>query len=279
MTHDSLHHERQDAPSPPATNVPPELLQKIADAVTNTELAQRNLDEAEKADTAAEKARKHAAEHLGKCDEDYHKSADKLGRLLLEAKELHASVKSFDVFLERHVVGLKRSRAYDYMRIAKGKVTHEKLTEDARERKARSRAGKKAEGAAKKARQAALFAAAAEPSLEPPSDSVTPPPVTENNDDAPTSAETMKAKFAAMADADMTDTTVADKTDALGDAIISEEETSSTLYLRRFKEAAVQYLNQLDASDLEEARAFILNEEWKPTRPYHRANGKSPEAS
>ena len=61
-----------------------------------------------------------------------------LGKLLLEAKSLHASKETFDAFLDRFVV-LQPSRAYDYIRIARGKTTAEELKKEQRERKAKSR--------------------------------------------------------------------------------------------------------------------------------------------
>ena len=65
-----------------------------------------------------------------------------VGLLLLEAKNLHSKVEDFEAFLKR-VNGLKRSRAYDLMRLAGGRTTDEELRKDARERKQRSRAKKK----------------------------------------------------------------------------------------------------------------------------------------
>jgi hypothetical protein len=65
-----------------------------------------------------------------------------VGVLLLEAKKLHPAVKDFEAFLKR-VDGLKRSRAYDLLRLAGGRVTDEELKEDARQRKQKSRDRKK----------------------------------------------------------------------------------------------------------------------------------------
>jgi hypothetical protein len=64
-----------------------------------------------------------------------------VGELLLEAKKRHPKVADFEKFLKR-VDGLKLSRAYDYLRLAGGRVTHEELREEARERKRKSRAKK-----------------------------------------------------------------------------------------------------------------------------------------
>jgi hypothetical protein len=65
-----------------------------------------------------------------------------IGLLLLEAKKLHPAVKDFEAFLKR-VDGLKRSRAYDYLRIAGGRTTDEELRKDARERQKKAREKKK----------------------------------------------------------------------------------------------------------------------------------------
>lgn len=67
-----------------------------------------------------------------------------VGGLLLEAKKRHPTVSGFERFLER-VDGLKLSRAYDYLRLAGGRVTDEELREDARERKRKSREKQKKE--------------------------------------------------------------------------------------------------------------------------------------
>ena len=65
-----------------------------------------------------------------------------VGMLLLEAKKLHPAVKDFEAFLKR-VDGLKRSRAYDLLRLAGGRTTDEELKKDARDRQQRSRSSKK----------------------------------------------------------------------------------------------------------------------------------------
>ena len=65
-----------------------------------------------------------------------------VGLLLLEAKKRHPKVADFEAFLKR-VDGLKLSRAYDYLRLAGGRVTDEELREEARDRKRKSRAKKK----------------------------------------------------------------------------------------------------------------------------------------
>lgn len=62
-----------------------------------------------------------------------------VGLLLLEAKKLHPKVKDFEAYLKR-VDGLNLSRAYDFLRLAGGRVTDEELRKDARERKRKSRA-------------------------------------------------------------------------------------------------------------------------------------------
>jgi len=65
-----------------------------------------------------------------------------VGFLLLEAKKLHPAVKDFEAFL-RKVQGLKRSRAYDCMRIAGGRTTDEEIRQATRDRVEKHRASKK----------------------------------------------------------------------------------------------------------------------------------------
>jgi hypothetical protein len=82
-------------------------------------------------------------EKTAKATHDAHVSQSKeVGALLLEAKKLHPKVADFEAFLKR-VDGLKLSRAYDYLRLAGGRVTDEELREEARDRKRKSRAKKK----------------------------------------------------------------------------------------------------------------------------------------
>jgi hypothetical protein len=65
-----------------------------------------------------------------------------VGRLLLEAKNLHPAVKDFEAFL-RKAQGLKLSRAYDYMRIAGGRTTDEEIRKAGRDRVKKHRANQK----------------------------------------------------------------------------------------------------------------------------------------
>ena len=105
-----------------------------------------------------------------------------VGLLLLEAKKLHPRSKDFEAFLKR-IDGLHRSRAYDFMRIAGGRVTDEELRKEARERKQKSRANKK------KLPRPTPKKPEPEPKL-----SVTEPPVTES---AEISIEERRAEYAA----------------------------------------------------------------------------------
>jgi hypothetical protein len=66
-----------------------------------------------------------------------------VGLLLLEVKKKHPKVPDFEAYLKR-VDGLGGlSRAYDFMRLAGGRVTDEELRKEARQRQQRSRAKKK----------------------------------------------------------------------------------------------------------------------------------------
>ncbi len=106
------------------TNVPAELVEKLTNAVARVNAAEEVVADTEKAATEAKDLRDARSLELGK--------------LLLEAKSLHASKETFDAFLDRFVV-LQPSRAYDYIRIARGKTTAEELKKEQRERKAKSR--------------------------------------------------------------------------------------------------------------------------------------------
>jgi hypothetical protein len=104
-----------------------------------------------------------------------------VGLLLLEAKKLHPAVKDFEAFLGK-VQGLKRSRAYDCMRIAGGRTTDEEIRKAGRDRVKKHRASKKK-----------LPGPTPTPKPEPQKLSVTGADVTET---AESSAERRKAQYA-----------------------------------------------------------------------------------
>jgi hypothetical protein len=119
-----------------------------------------------------------------------------VGLLLLEAKKLHPVAADFETFLEQ-VHGLKKTRAYDLMRLAGGRTTDEEIRKATRERVKKHRASKKLPRPAPKKisiddRKAELDRLALHPlrEPEPPILSVTSPDVTET---AEASAETRKA--------------------------------------------------------------------------------------
>ena len=105
----------------PATNVLPDLLTKLNEAVAAANAAEQIATAAQGELVSRSKA---------------------VGLLLLEAKKLHPTVADFEAFLKK-VNGLKLSRAYDFMRLAGGRTTDEELKKDARDRQAKSRAKKK----------------------------------------------------------------------------------------------------------------------------------------
>lgn len=99
----------------PATNVPPDLLTKLNEAVAAANAAQGELVSRSKA----------------------------VGLLLLEARKLHPKVADFKAFLGK-VNGLKSvSWAYDLMKLAGGRTTEAELRKDAADRQAESRAKKR----------------------------------------------------------------------------------------------------------------------------------------
>jgi acetylornithine/succinyldiaminopimelate/putrescine aminotransferase len=73
--------------------------------------------------------------------------AKTLGLLLLDAHKLHPTRAKFQSFLKQ-VKGLGLSRAYDFMAVAGGRTTVEKLREQATSRKRKSRANNRSNPAA-----------------------------------------------------------------------------------------------------------------------------------
>jgi len=65
-----------------------------------------------------------------------------LGLLLIDAHKRYPKAEDFKKFL-RDVKGLGLSRAYDFMRLAGGRVTDEQLRDEARKRQRKSRARRK----------------------------------------------------------------------------------------------------------------------------------------
>ena len=104
-----------------------------------------------------------------------------VGLLLLEAKKLHRAERDFVAFLDK-IKGLKRSRAYDCMRIAGGRTTDDEIKQATRDRVKKHRANKKLPRPAPALKKP-----------EPEKVSVTSPPVTENPKSAEASAEQRKA--------------------------------------------------------------------------------------
>jgi hypothetical protein len=107
---------------------------KIKQCAASDELLQKITVAAQEADAAEQSVSTAQAELVSR--------SKAVGLLLLEAKKLHPKGKDFEAFLNR-VDGLKRSRAYDLMKLAGGRTTDEELRKDARERQAKSRAKKK----------------------------------------------------------------------------------------------------------------------------------------
>ena len=109
-----------------------------------------------------------------------------VGELLLEAKKRHPRWRTSRPFLKR-VDGLKLSRAYDYLRLAGGRVTDEELREESSsERKPKSREKQK------KLPRCQNPLPAPDPK---PTHSVTEPPVTESPE---IRAEQRRAEYAAL---------------------------------------------------------------------------------
>lgn len=152
-----------------------------------------------------------------------------VGLLLLEAKKLHPAVKDFEAFLQ-HVDGLKRSRAYDLLRLAGGRTTDEEIRQATRERVQKHRAAKKLP------RPAPARAPATTPAPEPASVSVTSPDVTESAED---SAEKREAEYADF----LTTTEKAQK--------------ASARYLAEFTTACRTYLPKLSADDARKAEQLV----------------------
>jgi hypothetical protein len=117
-----------------------ELLTKINEAVAA-------VNEAVAVVAKADAAFSDAAKTLNAAQTERQSRMKTVGLLLLEARKLHRkNVEGWKAFLAK--VNLERSRAYDFMRIAGGKMTEDELRDGAAERQRKSRAAKKANGSA-----------------------------------------------------------------------------------------------------------------------------------
>jgi hypothetical protein len=152
------------------------------------------------------------------------------GLLLLEAKKKHPTVKGFASYLQR-VDGLALSRAYDFMRLAGGRVTDEQLRQEARERQRRLRA--------KRAKQAAL------PGPEP------------KQPNSVTVTETPAAVLNLGA------SEIRTVTDAMREQRLLDVEASARA-LQEFELACRTYLPRMNAGDLRKARDYFNSGAWKP---------------
>jgi hypothetical protein len=148
-----------------------------------------------------------------------------VGLLLLEAKKLHPSVKDFEAFLKR-IDGLKLSRAYDMLRLAGGRITHEELKKDARERKQKSRRRGRIKLPQDTCDEVKKLV-----------DSVTDPPVTESPE---ASAEKRKAEYADLSGEEKKEAEFADFLDAQERA-----QKESAHYFAEFTAACRMYLPKI----------------------------------
>ena len=140
---------------------------------------------------AAVKAANEAEHHAETAKTEYVSRSRTLGALLLEAKKLHPRPKDWDGFLSQ-VVGLKKSRVADLLKIAGGPSVAAQLEEEERQKKA-NRDRVKRHRAEKKSL----------PKPETAPDSITSAPVMETAEqtasiDTGASGDTMRAKFAAL---------------------------------------------------------------------------------
>jgi hypothetical protein len=142
---------------------------------------------------AAVKAANEAEHHAETAKTEYVSRSRTWGALLLEAKKIHPRPKDWDRFLSQ-VVGLKKSRVADLLKIAGGPSVAAQLEEEERQKKA-NRDRVKRHRAEKKSL----------PKPETAPDSITSAPVMETAQqtasiDTGASADTMRAKFAALDD-------------------------------------------------------------------------------
>jgi len=105
-----------------------DLLAKLTAAVKEANDAKARLDTA---NAAAEKEKV-----------EYTSKSKPVGLLCLEVRKLHPTVKDFEAFLKK-VQGLSLSWAYDCMRVAGGRITHEQLKEATKKRVKKHREAKK----------------------------------------------------------------------------------------------------------------------------------------
>lgn len=169
-----------------------------------------------------------------------------VGMLLLEAKKkLHLKGKDFEAFLDK-VEGLKikRSWAYDCIKLAGSRITEDELKKGARERAQRSRAGKKKSVTSR-------IPPAQLPPPQPKPPELPAPPITENLPTDKNSAEATPEKRRAE-NANLSP---------------SPEERAarlSTHNLSGFQVACRTYLPNLIEADLKKARVFFMEGAWKP---------------
>jgi hypothetical protein len=152
-----------------------------------------------------------------------------VGLLLLEAKKLHPKVKDFETFLKN----LQLSRAYDCMKVAGGRATDEQIRQETKERVRKHREKRKLENPR-------------------PQDSVTPPPVTERPENAPTVVR--------KTGNDLDPVATAEKREAEAGMSPEEREAKqSAHYLAEFTTACRLYLPKITVeADRQRARLLVF---------------------
>jgi hypothetical protein len=247
--------------------VPAELQTTLITAVERISAAEQAVADTEKAAKAANKAAAVATEAAYAADNAADEAKQKcelreteLGHLLIKVRELHTSEKTFLEYVDKHV-GLKKSRAHEYMKIARDEVTSEDNKATTLERVKKHRAAKKA------AKAAAEAAARAAPKLTLVPPSVTPKSVTDEVEpDTSDGVAPLKAKFAEMDNADAAEVPTAAPAepvdaDEAGDKLVSAGNLKTFLYQARY------YLPTFNATDLATARAFVAGDEWRAEAP------------
>jgi hypothetical protein len=122
-----------------ATAQPPSPREQRRNLLTRVHEALAAVNEALAAAREAEQTLTEAEQTLTTARAETVSRSKAVGVLLLEAKKLFPRAKDFDRFL-KSVNGLQRSRAYDLMRLAGGRITDEELKQEARDRQRKSRA-------------------------------------------------------------------------------------------------------------------------------------------
>ena len=142
MSNAKSHRARQGARPAPATNVPPELIEQIKAAVAGEAAAEKARDEAQNDVMTACEELESRKKGLGAACEELRSRRKRLSDLLLEAKAILTTEKTFLAFA-KDFCGLQKGRVNELLRIVRGTTTEEEVKAKTRKRVAEHRSKKK----------------------------------------------------------------------------------------------------------------------------------------